>query len=127
MNNLEKFNVTFTEFIEDLVKVIPEDPELRVYELMLRSAVKNNPNYVVDVFNTSVVELYEKEIMEKNEEFFLKEDYDLITQTNSDALEIIVRIKSYWTQLTEEDKIIVWKYLRILVLLTKKIKNSGEK
>jgi hypothetical protein len=121
MDNLQKFNVTFGEFIEDLVKVIPDDAELRVYEMLLRNCLKSDPHYVLDVFHTCVTVPYADEIMNRNEDFFLRQKYDSITQEDSQALDVVDRIKAYWKELNDANKGVVWKYFRILVLLDKKI------
>lgn len=121
MDALQKFNVTFAEFIEDLVKVIQDDPELRVYEILLRGAFATNPRYVCDAFHKFVVIPYEDEILKKNEDFFLKHDYNNLTEADSNALEVITRIKTYWKDLNDANKETVWKYFRVLVLLNKRI------
>ena len=120
MDTLQKFNVTFEEFIEDLVKVFPDDPELRVYEMLLRSCLKSDPRYVLDVFHSCVTVPYAEEILSKNEDFFLRHQYDSITETSSQALDVVDRIKSYWKDMSEQNKEIIWKYFRILVLLDRK-------
>lgn len=121
MDKLQKFNVTFEEFIEDMVKVIPDDAELRVYEMLLRSCLKTDPHYVLDVFHSCVTVPYGEEILSKNEDFFLRHQYDSITEANSQALDVIDRIKAYWQELNDVNKEVVWKYFRVLVLLDKKI------
>ena len=81
------------------------------------------------MFNENVVQLYGDKLLEKDEDFFLNHDYDAIVSVRSNAsktIEIINKIKRYWVQLNEENRNIIWKYFRILILLSRKITNNCE-
>jgi len=121
MNYLEKFNVTIAEFVADLVKVLPNDPELCVYAMVLGAAIKSNPHYVFDMFNSTVVDPYGDQIISRNEEFFLQEDYAAQIGENKDSVQFVGRIKLYWKDMSSDDKEIIWKYFRVLVMLSRKV------
>lgn len=122
MDYLEKFNQTFLEFGEDIMKVFPDDDEFRMYNLTLNTVITMYPDYVLQVFTKKVIEPFGDKIMERDESFFLQHEYDDVKEKHQQASEIINKIKSYWEIMNASDREVVWKYFRVLVLLGKKIR-----
>lgn len=120
MDFLAKFNDTFCEFMQDLVGAFPSDPDFRMYHMAISAAMMLDKRCVIDVFKESVVALYEKNILDKDESFFLKNDYQEYADYASSAA-IIQKIKNCWTQLGNDDREIIWKYFHVLVKLSKRI------
>lgn len=127
MDYLTKFNDTFKEFIADLSVVFPNDPEFNLYKAAIDTAICLDENIAHDIFYKNVVELYGEKLLSKDEDFFLNHDYEAIVSVRSDPSktnDIINKIKSYWKQLNEENRNTIWKYFRVLILLSKKINTN---
>ena len=64
--------------------------------------------------------LYRKKILEKDESFFLNNDYvDIVKNSQSEGVEkIILKLKNYWTTLSETNKASIWEYLISLIKLS---------
>jgi hypothetical protein len=121
MDYLEKFNQTFQEFLADFSKTFPNDTQLSMYQLGLRGVFLADPNIVQTVFHDSVCVPYADKILAKDEAFFLENSYSEIQANVSNALDVIDKVKSYWSQLDTTNKDVVWKYLKVLVHLDRKI------
>lgn len=120
MDYLEKFNNTFNEFIDDIINLFPKDADLRMYKNLLLAALCVNDKAIVTVFKESVVENYGQQLLAKDETFFLNHDYSEYT-VNEEYNAIINKIRSYWTTMNEENHNTIWKYFKVLILLSKKI------
>lgn len=120
MDYLEKFNNTFNEFIDDLIVLFPKDADLRMYKNMLLAALCVNDKVLIGVFKESVVETYGTQLLAKDETFFLNHDYSEFT-SNEEYNAIINKIRLYWTNMNDDNKNIIWKYFKVLILLSKKI------
>jgi hypothetical protein len=118
---LKIFNDHFIEFIEDVIRVFPNDQELTIvknYFLLIR---KSNPKLIITVFYEYVYLKYDKEIQDNNIQFFIDKDYkdDLTENKNSDKIiESINRLRNPIRSMNEEDKIKTIKYLQNLCKLS---------
>jgi len=117
-----KFNAILQEFLDDLIKVFPEDPELRMASLATRGLSLASPATLHDGFRERVVVPYGDRILAKDISFFLEEaDYSALTTELTDAGRIVDKVKRMFKNMTENDQAVVWKYMRMLVLLSRKI------
>lgn len=121
MDYLEKFNQTFSEFLEDILRVFPDDAELRMYHLAMKTAAAVKPTLVCGAFRKRVARPYGKQILARDESFFLSHEYADIQSEFMQASKIIDKIKGYWSGMTPENREIVWKYFRVLIKLDERI------
>lgn len=122
MDYNERFNETFKEFMQDLIRVFPEDVEFRMYELAIHSTMTYYPTYVGEMFYEKVTLPYEEKIMKRDSTFFLTHEYADVASQHKEANAIIDKVKDCWMNMMEENQEIVWRYFRVLVLLSKKIR-----
>lgn len=122
MDYLEKFNQTFREFGDDIVKVFPDDNEFRMYNIAIQTAMMIHPEIVLDVFHEKVIVPFAEKILAKDDSFFLAHDYEDVKEKHEDATKIIDKVKSYWGVMNATDREAVWKYFKVLILLGRKIR-----
>lgn len=119
---IDKFNAILQEFLDDLIKVFPSDAELRMASLATRGLAMASPATLHEGFRERVVVPYGERIIAKDVSFFLEEaDYSAVTSDLSDATRIVDKVKRMFKNMTENDQAVVWKYMRMLVLLSRKI------
>ncbi len=125
MANIDKqryfqlFNNKMNEFIRDLITVFPDDKDFKLFKNSFDLLKITNEEQPCKVFYT-VTQKFKKNILEKNEKFFLENDYSDIIENDTDVTtSLINKLKTYWT-LLENDKQTVWNYLIILVKLADK-------
>lgn len=127
MKNLENFNKTLMEFIDDLIYICPDLPDLRVLQSTVSLCNSLNNKFAIELFYSCVTEPYNDLIYAKNEEFFLQESYNkyqpYMVEYGTD-LNIIEKLKSIWKDLTPDNKEKVWKYLQALILLNMRFRNG---
>ena len=68
--------------------------------------------------------LYKPKIIEKDESFFLNNNYtEIVNNVQSDGLEsIITKLKNYWNSMSSGNKEKIWEYLNSLIKLSDLIK-----
>lgn len=123
MSYLSRFNDTLNQMIDDLVDTFPSDTEMRLYQLGLKAAIAADPNIVNNIFYEKVVKNYEYNIKTRNEEFFLNNSYNELKDNGigSKLDDVICKIKNRWGELSDDNKDIIWKYLHVLVVFSKKL------
>ena len=127
----EIFNETLSNFIKDLIIVFPCDNDFKLFRAsskIIRLASIKKP---LELFNLGLTKEFKRNIRDKNEDFFLKNDYnDVLNNDNIQSMtnnnqdinnKLILKLKKYWIDLNEENKIIVWDYFTVLLKLCDKV------
>ena len=121
MDCLQKFNDTFSEFISDLIVAFPDDAELHMYKAAISASMCLNDRLISRVFKKYVVAPYGEKLAAKDEAFFLEHTYDDVAGEDESTIALIEKIKGYWKDLKDDDRATVWKYFRVLILLSNRI------
>lgn len=112
---VDAFFNQFGDFLDQLVKVFPDDTDLPAYKAGLGLLQRTNPTLVIKETFTHMGP-FEGVIRARNEDFFLKHEF-----AEYDTLEqVIAKIKSLWVGLSENNKNCVWGYLTILLDISKR-------
>ena len=114
---LKTFNDHFIEFIEDIIKVFPENSDLVAIKNSFISFRKLNPKLVLGVFRTYVIDKYSGEIDSKNIDFFINKNYENDLQDNSSSsmiIEKIDKLRDPVREMSEDNQQKVLKYLQNL-------------
>lgn len=114
---LKTFNDHFIEFIEDIIKVFPENSDLVSIKNSFISFRKLNPKLVLGVFRTYVIDKYSGEIDSKNIDFFINKNYENDLQDNSSSsmiIEKIDKLRDPVREMSEDNQQKVLKYLQNL-------------
>jgi hypothetical protein len=120
MSILGAFNNVLSNFMEDCILVFPEENEFKIYKKGLDFIIKYNPKKVLTIFD-EYSQLYRQKIMDKNEDFFMENKYDVVSKYNDpEIFNIINKIKMYWKVLDSNNKEKIWDYLILLIRLRDK-------
>ena len=126
----EMFNDTLSNFIKDLINVFPDDNDFKLFKTssnMVKLASVKKP---LELFNLGLTPEFKQNIRDKNEDFFLNNDYsdvlnnDIIKQTMNDDdvnKKLINKLKGYWKDLNDNNRDTIWNYFNILLKLSNKI------
>ena len=121
MDYLGQFNDTLVELVDDLIRVFPQDGDFRMYKLAIQGAMIADRSVVHNVFRDRICLVYGDKIVARDEDFFVNNSYDDMKQEFSQAEKLIQKLKGCWGMLDTEQRNVVWKYLRVLVMLDRKI------
>ena len=124
---LSAFNNYLEEFVGELIKIIPEENDFKVFKNAIYTLRKVNPRAVHNIYKT-YIQNYREKILIKDEQFFLDSSYsDIINNINdpntskADISKIIDRIKGYWGNFSENTKDSIWQYMQLLLKLSDKV------
>ena len=125
---LTAFNDHFIEFVNDIISVFPEDPDILSAKNSFTLIRKANPKMIIKIWHTYVVDKYEAAIDSGDISFFIAKDYkdDLTNAENSEKItEAIDRLRNPVKLMTPEDQEKVMKYIQNLKKLSTIYKNLG--
>ncbi len=114
---LKTFNDHFIEFIDDIIKVFPENSDLVAIKNSFINFRKLNPKLVLGVFKTYVIDKYSQEIDDKNIDFFINKNYKVDLQDNSSSsmiIEKIDKLRDPVREMSQDNQDKVLKYLQNL-------------
>jgi hypothetical protein len=115
---LDIFYSQFSEFLDQLIKVFPEDSDFPTYKSGLFLLQKTNPILVPDQVVIHVGP-FEQTIQARDESFFKEHGFDQYTDDN--ALDLIIKkMKERWDTLSDNNKKVVWDYTTLLLSLARK-------
>ena len=115
---MDAFYGQFSDFLDQLTLVFPDDSDFPTYKTGLRLFQKTNPKIVPEQVRIHVVP-YEETIRARDEKFFMEHGFD--DYTSDDALGVVImKMKSLWTSLNDNSKKVVWDYIILLLDLAKK-------
>ena len=120
-NILTAFNDHFLEFVNDVINVFPDDPDILTAKNAFIFARKSNPKLIVKIWKKYIVEKYKKEIEEGNIDFFINKDYsdDILGSTYSDKIsESIDRLRNPIKNMDPTDQGKSMKYIQNLTKLS---------
>lgn len=115
---LDAFFNQFSDFLNQLIVVFPDDSDFPTYKTGLHLLQKTNPKLVPEQVILHVTP-FEKTLRARDERFFL--DYTFDEYAKDDALGmIIMKMKGLWSTLSDNNKKCVWDYTNLLLDLAKK-------
>jgi len=114
---LRGFNDHFTEFVEDIERVFPNDNDIATVKTAFVKMRKANPKLIIKAFNDYFLNKYRTEIEASNIDFFINKDYnrDLSNMGDSDyILKKIDVLREPVKNMKDEDQQKVVKYIQNL-------------
>lgn len=112
------FNNKLCDFFEDLKGVIGNLPD---YDWMTSSAElvsTIDPSQNHKLFVSHVENLYASHIIDRNESFFLNNEYNEIDRDQMSSPNMISLLKHIWCSLNDADKMAVWDHLEMLLKIS---------
>jgi hypothetical protein len=76
MTLLKAFNNHLIEFIEDLIKIYPEDLDLKTSHTFITGMIRVNPRIICNYFYKNIALKYKKEFENGDINFFINKDYN---------------------------------------------------
>ena len=116
-NLLTAFNDHFSEFLNDVQLVFPEDVDILTAKNALLAIRKANPKLIVKIWLKYVYTPYKEEIESGNIDFFITKDYsnDLSVNDNADKImESIDRLRTPVKEMSPENQSKSMKYIQNL-------------
>jgi hypothetical protein len=116
---MDAFYNQFTDFLNQLIAVFPGDSDFLAYKTGLALLQRTNPMLVVEQVYLHVTP-FEATIRARNEAFFIQHGFNEHIEDNDTLEQVIQKLKGLWTQLTPNNKNVVWTYTTLLLDLAKR-------
>lgn len=116
-NLVTVFNDHFSEFVNDVQSVFPDDPDILTAKNALLAIRKANPKLLVKIWMKYVVTPYRDQINAGDINFFITKDYssDLARNDNADKImESIDRLRNPVKQMSTDNQTKTMKYIQNL-------------
>jgi len=117
---LSGFNDHFVEFISDIQRVFPNDPDILTAKNSLALMRKANPKIIIGFWFSHIAAKYKAAIDAGDVRFFLEKDYveDVNQAANAGKIvEAIDRLRTPVKMMSEEDQKMSMKYMQNLTKL----------
>jgi hypothetical protein len=119
------FNDKLYEFVSDLLLIYPEDIDLYTFKSSLNVIWLIDDKKTIKLFNRYIVEKYRAELSSRNEQFFIDNSFDTEIQQYAKnetdfSIQLMNKLKSYWSDMKNENKTIVFKYFDVLIAICDK-------
>ena len=118
---LRTFNTHFVDFIDDIIKVIPENSDILAAKSFFEITKKANPTLIVIIWFSLIYSPYSTIIDSGDLEFFINKNYaeDLSTMQNSkEILKAIDSLRDPIRNMSETNKTHCLKYIQNLCKLS---------
>lgn len=111
-----RFNKTVDTFLEQLIKILPEEKDIKIFQSQISVALMFDESKILKSF-IEFVSPYKKQILSKDEKFFLGDNVEI----EKDYMSKAIHLTDLWkNKLSTENKEIVWKYFQVLTVLSDK-------
>jgi hypothetical protein len=120
MTIVKAFNKTLIKFIEELEDKFPQEEDISVYKNSIILLDKTNAK-LVSYYYKLYVYIYKSYIDNKDENFFIQNDFNDQTGGSEWCLVRGMRFKNYWKDLSDKSKDVVWEYFSTLNKLAENI------
>jgi hypothetical protein len=113
-NILKTFNAHFFEFLDDIVRIFPENTDIATARKSFETIKKANPTIILKVWHKHVYSQYKEVIDQGKVEFFFEKDYgdDLgAVSGGKDVMRIIDTLREPLRSMNDANKQHTAKYL----------------
>lgn len=121
VNFVKLFNDHFSEFVDDIQSVFPDDVDIATAKNALLAIRKANPKLLVKIWVQYVVEPYKSMIEAGDIDFFINKDYssDISANENADKImQSIDRLRKPVREMSSENQEKTMKYIQNLTKLS---------
>jgi len=116
---LKAFNNHLLEFVEDVIRIFPENLDIKTGKTFIEGVKRVNPKKIITYWYDNILKLYETEISQGDITFFVNKDYRNDIGTEVQSLKVLEDIRNLVRGTTKENKEKAMKYIQNLTKLCK--------
>lgn len=117
MNYVSLFNNHFSEFVDDIQSIFPEDPDILTAKNGFIAIRKANPKLLVKIWISHIYQPYQSQINAGDIQFFVNKDYssDVSHHDNADhIIQSINRLRKPIKDMSPDNQAKTMKYIQNL-------------
>ena len=116
---LKAFNNHLLEFIEDVIRIFPENLDIKTGKTFIEGVKRVNPKKIITYWRDNILKLYETEITDGDITFFINKDYKNDIGTETQSLKVLEDIRNLVRNTSQENKDKAMKYIQNLTKICK--------
>ena len=116
---LKAFNNHLLEFIEDVIRIFPENLDIKTGKTFIEGVKRVNPKKIITYWRDNILKLYETEITNGDITFFINKDYKNDIGTETQSLKVLEDIRKLVKNTSQENKDKAMKYIQNLTKICK--------
>uniref|UniRef100_A0A6C0J989 Uncharacterized protein n=1 Tax=viral metagenome TaxID=1070528 RepID=A0A6C0J989_9ZZZZ len=116
---LKAFNNHLLEFIDDIIRIFPQNLEIKTGRTFMEGIRKVNPKKIITYWQANILNLYEKEITDNDISFFINKDYKNDSDGEAQTLKVLEDIRSLVKNTSLENQEKAMKYIQNLTKICK--------
>tara|TARA_B100000902_G_C26979827_1_gene749711 strand:+ start:213 stop:596 length:384 start_codon:yes stop_codon:yes gene_type:complete len=120
MSLLKAFTTQINNLIIELYEVLPYNKDISLNKTAIELLISTNPRIIYNAFNSYVLP-YKKQIMERDDTFFLNEKIQATDAVNRQVVKTLTILRNSWSKLTDSTQDSVWLYFAVLIRLSERI------
>ncbi len=120
---LTTFSNMLVRFFEDLKDTFPEEREIKMALETIQNARKINPRLILDLFSEHVTNPLRDAIQNEDEAYIIQYAKTKVSVQFNEILPAIAIFDKHWAGLSDSNRISIWKYLKVLVILSDKARS----
>jgi hypothetical protein len=124
MSLLSAFTNQIVQFFEELSETVPEEKSIKMATEAIKGAKKINPRLILDLFYEHIYKDLKQHILDRNVEYMITYGKQKIMGQFNEIMPAITIFDTHWTTLSPATQDAIWKYLKVLVVLCERIKES---
>ena len=121
---LTTFCNMLVRFFEELKDTFPEEREIKLALSTIQDARKINPRLVLDMFFEHVTRPLREAISKEDDQAVISYARSKINQQFNEILPALNIFDKHWATLSQENRQSIWKYLKVLVILSDKSQST---
>lgn len=121
------FNNTLSQFIDDLLRLYPEDKDFREFRTGINLITSLREDQLIRLFIGGMRQEYRAALRDHDVEGIRRESYELSKHPDNknNKVELFVeKVYTYWEQLNETNRAAIWKYVDALLVIIDKYENA---
>ena len=121
MSALGAFCNQLIAFFDDLSESYPEDKEISVAAKALKLAKQANPRMIHTFFMNVLYNEFAEHVMNENEDYIVRRAKEILSVKYEHMSVALMIFDKHWHTMSETNKQHVWKYLKTLIILAKRV------
>ena len=122
MSILSAFNNQLIRFFEQLRDSFPEEREIKMSLEAIQGLKKINPRMIYDLFHEYVYVPIGAAVVREDEEMVILYAKKMIDSQFNEMSVALMIFNKHWPNLSENNRKVIWEYLKVLVILCEKVK-----
>jgi hypothetical protein len=125
MSYLSAFNTQLLEFFKELTEVLPGERDIRNGLEALQGVKRINPRLILDLFIEHVYNDLHEAIERKDIDTIQRVAHLKITTSFNEMSSALTIFNKHWHTLTPSTQDAIWRYLKVLCVLSQKARSSA--